>query len=152
MNRMLKSLLVFAGAGLLGPLVRFAIWPPSRFNALFPKSISNFLYDFILLLWPTQPMAAAEVNIGRASAAALAIGANLLLFSILGIVVGALARTPGRLITAYVLVCILLFLWAFWGAGFSFAHLGSFALIVALLLYAVPFLVVMRSSAMPRSA
>lgn len=152
MSRVLKSLLVFAGAGLLGPLVRFSTWPPSRFNALFPKSISNFLYDFILLLWPTQPMAAAEANIGRASAAALAIGANLILFAVIGVIVGLAARSSGQLAVAYAVVCVLLFAWEFWGAGFSFAHLGVLALAVALLVYAIPFWIVMRASAMPRSA
>jgi hypothetical protein len=50
-----------------------------------------------------------------------------------------------------VVVCLLLFVWAFWGAGFSFAHLGVLALAVALLVYAVPFWVVKPSSAMPSS-
>jgi glucose dehydrogenase len=70
---------------------------------------------------------------------------------VVGVIVGLLARTRGRLVLAYVVVCLLLFVWAFWGAGFSFAHLGVLALVVALLVYAVPFWIVKPSSAMPRS-
>src|SRR5258708_3160405 len=144
MSRTLKSLLVFAGTGLFGPLVWNVVRHPSR--------MENFISDLVFLLWPTQPIGVIETNFGGPTATAVTIGANLVLFSVLGLVVGALARTRGRLVTAYVLVCVLLFLWALWGAGFSFAHLGVFALAVALLLYAVPFWVVMRTSAMPRSA
>jgi hypothetical protein len=151
-NRILKSTVVFAGVGLLGPLVRFATWPPSRFDSLVPKSISNFLNDFVVLLWPTQPMAVVEVNIGKVAAAALAIGANLLLFAALGATVGTFGRTRTRLIGGYVVVCGLVFYFDLWEAGFSFAYLNLFALAVALLLYAVPFRVVMRDSAMPKSA
>ncbi|MFY9905084.1 MAG: hypothetical protein WBD45_14025 [Terriglobales bacterium] len=156
MSRTLKSLLVFTGTGLLGPLVRFAAWPPSTFNTLAPKSVSNFLYDFVLLLWPTQPMAAVEVNIGKAAAAAVAIGANLLLFAILGVAVGTFGKSRTRLISAYVVVCGLIFWFDLWGAGFSFSYLNAFALVLALLLYAIPFWVVsgsvMHASAMPKSA
>lgn len=152
MNGTLRSTIVFAGAGLVGPLFRFAAWPPSQFDVLLPKSVSNFLYDFVLLLWPTQPMAAVEVNIGRTAAAALAVATNLLLFAALGVAVGTLARTRARLITGYAIVCGLIFYFDLWGAGFSFAYLNVFALAVALLLYAVPFWVVRGGSAMPRSA
>ena len=152
MNRVLKSTAVFAGAGLLGPLVVYATWPVSRFNTLVPKSVSNFRYDFVFLLWPTQPMAVVEVSIGRLAAAALAIGANLLLFAALGAAVGTLARTRTRLIAGYAVVCGLIFYFDLWGAGFSLAYLNVFALVVALILYAIPFWVVMRASAMPRSA
>lgn len=152
MNSILRSTVVFAGAGLLGPLVRFATWPASRFDTLVPKSVSNFLYDFVLLLWPTQPMAVVEVSIGRVAAVALAIVANLLLFAVLGAMVGTQARTRARLIAGYAVVCGLIFYIDLWGAGFSLAYLNVFALVVALILYAIPFWVVMRASAMPRSA
>jgi hypothetical protein len=151
MNSILRSTVVFAGAGLLGPLFRLAAWPPSRFDVLVPKSVSNFLYDFVLLLWPTQPMAAVEVNIGRLAAVALAVGANLLLFAALGAAVGTLARTRARLIVGYAVVSGLILCFDLWGAGFSLAYLNVLALVVALILYALPFWIVMRGSD-PRSA
>ena len=148
MSRTLKSTLVFSAAGLLGPLVRFAAWPPSRA----PKSVGNFLYDFVLLLWPTQPMAVVEVNVGSVAAAALAITANLIVFAILGAAVGMIGGTRTRAMVAYLAVCGLIFLFDLWGAGFSLAYLNVLALVAALLLYAVPFWVVMRASTVPRSA
>jgi hypothetical protein len=144
MNRTLKSLLVFAGAGLLGPLVWNIVPHPSR--------MEGFISDLVFLLWPTQPMGVIETNVGAPKALAFTIGANLVLFAIIGVIVGLLARTRGRLVLAYVVVCLLLFMWAFWGAGFSFAHLGVLALAVALLVYAIPFWVVLPTSAEPRLA
>ncbi|HZW94988.1 MAG TPA: hypothetical protein VFF64_18715 [Candidatus Eremiobacteraceae bacterium] len=144
MSRTLKSLLVFAGAGLLGPLVWNMVRHPSR--------IEGFISDLVFLLWPTQPMGVIETNVGAPKALTFTIGANLVLFAIIRVIVGLLARTRGRLVLAYVVVCLLLFVWAFWGAGFSFAHLGVLALAVALLVYAIPFWVVMPSPTMPPPA
>jgi len=91
--------------GLLGPLVRFAAWPPSKFNTSAAGSIGNFLYDFVLLLWPTQPVAAVEVNVGSLRAAAMAITANLLAFAILGALVGIIGGTRARVFVSYMAVC-----------------------------------------------
>jgi threonine/homoserine efflux transporter RhtA len=141
MSRTLKSLLVFAGAGLLGPLA----WKVERH----PSRIESFISDLVFLLWPTQPMGVIETNVGAPRALALTIGANLVLFAVIGVIVGLVARSRGQLAVAYAVVCLLLFAWAFWGAGFSFAHLGILALAVALLVYAIPFWVVMRAAGCP---
>lgn len=143
MSRTLKSLLVFAGAGLLGPLIWNVVRHPSR--------MEGFISDLVFLLWPAQPMGVIETNVGAPAALAVAIGANLILFAIMGVIVGLVARTRVRLAVAYGVVCLLLFVWAFWGAGFSFAHLGVLALAVGLLVYAIPFWVVMPTSEMLRS-
>jgi hypothetical protein len=143
-SRTVKSLLVFTGAGLLGPLVWNVVRHPSR--------VESFISDLVFLLWPTQPMGVIETNVGAPRALAVTIGANLVLFAIMGLIVGLLAKTRGRLVVAYVVVSLLLFVWAFWGAGFSFAHLGVLALAVALFVYAIPFWVVMPGAAMPRPA
>lgn len=144
MSRTVKSLLVFTGAGLLGPLVWNVVSHPSR--------IESFISDLVFLLWPTQPMGVIETNVGARAALAVTIGANLILFAVIGVIVGLAARSRGQLAVAYAVVCVLLFAWAFWGAGFSFAHLGVLALAVALLVYAIPFWVVMRGPGTPRSA
>ncbi len=143
MSRILKSLLVFTGAGLLGPLIWNVVQHPSR--------VENFVSDLVFLLWPTQPLGVIETNVGAPKAVAVTIGANLILFAVIGLIVGLLARTRVRLVFAYAVVCLLLFMWAFWGAGFSFAHLGVLALALALLVYAIPFWVVMPGTTMPRS-
>jgi hypothetical protein len=144
MSRTVKSLLVFAGAGLLGPIVWNVVRHPSR--------MENFVSDLVFLLWPTQPMGVIETNVGAPAALAVTIGSNLVLFAVIGVIVGLAARSRGQLAAAYAVVCVLLFAWAFYGAGFSFAHLGVLALAVALLVYAIPFWVVMRGPGTPRSA
>jgi hypothetical protein len=50
------------------------------------------------------------------------------------------------------MVSTLLFAMALWEAGSVFAHLDWLALGVALPLYAIPFWVVARASALPKSA
>jgi hypothetical protein len=54
MRRTLKSLLVFAGAGLLGPLVWNVVRHPSR--------MEGFISDLVFLLWPTQPLGVIETS------------------------------------------------------------------------------------------
>jgi hypothetical protein len=97
-------------------------------------------------------MAVVEVNVGSLAAAALAITANLIVFAILGAAVGMIGGTRTRVMVAYLAVCGLIFLFDLWGAGFSFAYLNVLALVVALLLYAVPFCVMTRGTAMQRPA
>ena len=105
MNRTLKSLVVFTGAGLLGPLMWNVVRHPSR--------IENFISDLVFLLWPTQPMGVIETNVGAPAALAVTIGANLILFAVIGVIVGLAARSRGQLAVAYAVVCVLLFAWAF---------------------------------------
>jgi len=82
----------------------------------------------------------------------IGVPANLVLFTVLGFAVALLARTRRRLAMAYVVVVTLVFLMAQWEAGFVFARIHLPALVVALVLYAVPFSLVMRASATPPSA
>jgi hypothetical protein len=123
------------------------VWNAARH----PSRIENFVSDFVFLLWPTQSLGVIETNVGARAALAITIGTNLILFAGIGVIVGLIARTRGRLVVAYAAFCLLLCVWAFWGAGFSFAHMGGRALAVALLVYAIPFWAVMPS-AMPRSS
>jgi hypothetical protein len=82
----------------------------------------------------------------------IGVPANLVLFTVLGFAVALLGRTRRRLAMAYVVVVTLVFLMAQWEAGFVFARINVSALVVALLLYAIPFWLVMRASAMPHAA
>ncbi len=97
-------------------------------------------------------MGVIEPNVGAAAALAVTIGANLILFAVIGVIVGFLARSRGQLAVAYAVVSLLLVAWASWGAGFRFAHLGVLALAVALLLYAIPFWLLSGDLATPRRA
>ena len=134
----LKYVVVFSAAGLFGPVIRFMIWSPS---ALMKEAriIYGFIYDLLFLLWPMQALAVMEVSIGRTKAAVLAISANVLLFGIIGLLIAVLAQLRVRTIYIYVALCLLVVWWALWGAGFSLTHFNVYALVVALLFYAVPF-------------
>jgi hypothetical protein len=109
-------------------------------------AIGEFVRDLVLLLWPTQILAlgAATFNL---TIAALSIGGNLVLFTLLGLVVAAVARRRGAVLLTYVGVGALLLLFALWFAGFSAASVNWIALLVALLIYAIPFWLVMRAPA-----
>ena len=133
------STLIFIASAFVGPLIRLATWPPSKFEQGSFLSIGDFVYDLVLLLWPTQPLAVIEVNTGSWVAIVVSVAANILLFGLLGVVAGFSAKQRLGLLALYVVVCALVLLLALWGAGFSFAYLNVVALLVALLLYAVPF-------------
>lgn len=146
MHGRLRSALTFAGMGLVGPLIRLATWPPSRFEAIVPSWVSKFVYDLVLLLWPTQPLAAIEANVGWVAAASLTVCANVAFFAMLGAVVGRSGKTRGRRIGIYFALCAIICSFELWVAGFSWAYLNGWALMVALFLYAIPFWVMKRAS------
>lgn len=143
MRNTFVAVVAFGALALLGPLIRFAAWPPSKLEREVP-SLARFVYDTVFLLWPTQPLAVIEANAGRLTAAVVAIGANILLFGVLGLLVAAIAKTPTVLVAFFAFVCAALFLFALWGAGFSFAFVNWLALAIALLVYSIPFWIVAR--------
>ena len=137
------SILIFIGSGLAGPLLRWATWPSNPAPQGSGFSFDNLIYDLVLFLWPTQPLAVMEVTIGSFAATSLSVGANALLFGIVGALAAAIARQRGKLLGLYLAACIVVFLLALWSAGFSVAFVNVGALAVVFLLYAVPFLAVL---------
>lgn len=144
------AVLVFATAALVGPLLRFITWPPSRFREMTSAAIGEFVRDLVLLLWPTQILALGTAAFSL-KIAALSIGGNLVLFTLLGLVVAGVARRRGGMLLTYVGVGFLLLLFALWFAGFRGASVNWFALLAALLIYAIPFWLVMRAPSMDGS-
>ena len=142
MRTVAGSILIFMACGLAGPLLRWATWPPSPAPQGSGFSFDDFIYDLVLFLWPTQPLAVMEVTIGSFAAITLSVGANALLFGIVGALAAVIARQPGKLLGLYLAACIVMFLLALWSAGFSVAFLNVGALAVGFLMYAVPFLAV----------
>jgi len=140
MRTVAGSILIFVASGLVGPLLRWATWPPSHAPQGSGFSFDDFIYDLVLFLWPTQPLAVMEVTIGSFAAITLSVGANTLFFGIAGALAAVIARQPGKLLGLYLAACIMVFLLALWSAGFSVAFLNVGALAVAFLVYAVPFL------------
>jgi len=140
-----QSLVIFALSGLAGPLLRWATWPPSPTSK---GPLGNLVYDLVLLLWPTQPLAVLEASMGSPAAIALSVTANVVLFGVIGILAGALARNVIGLSSVYVAVCVLVLVVVFWSVGVTLSYLNLIALVVALVLYAVPFILV---SQLPRT-
>ena len=136
MRALARSILIFGLCGLVGPLIRWATWPPARPTEGVGE---DFIYNLVLLLWPAQPLAAIEASTGRLVAAAVSVGANLLLFSALGVAVGLLVRRPAPVVVLYLATCAAVLAFALWIVGFEFAYLSLIALMVAFLIYAVPF-------------
>jgi hypothetical protein len=150
MRTLAFSILIFVASALAGPLVRFVAWPPSKLEQ--GSSVRDFVYDLVLLLWPTQPLAAIEVSVGALVAVAVSVAANILLFAVAGMVAGVSARQPPRLLIVYLVVCGMVLMVALWGAGFSFEYVNIPALLVAFILYALPFWAVFRFSAARRES
>lgn len=142
------AILTFGVSGLIGPLVRLATWPPSKL-ANDASTSASFVYDLVFLLWPAQLLAVAEASVGQAAAIALAVGTNVILFALVGVMVGLVAKRPAAIVALYALLGVSLLLFGLWGAGFSTAHLNWLAFLVALLVYAIPFLVVGRIAGNP---
>lgn len=138
------STALFAATALVGPLIRLLTWPPQRYEQLTSHSSADFIYHLVVLLWPSQLLAAMEINTGRFVAGLVAVGVNVLLFIILGIVAGASIRWRYGLLSLYVFVSALVLLFALWGAGFSLSYLNLYAIATALLIYAAPFIATSR--------
>ena len=132
------SVLVFAATALVGPAIRYATWPPSWFERTTSARIEGFVYDLVFYLWPTQPLAALAPG-SRLVAFLLAVGANILMFALIGLIVGAVATRPSRLPLAYGGFCSLLLVFGLWGAGYRVEYLGVIPLVLAVLLYGIPF-------------
>jgi hypothetical protein len=137
-KRIAITTLLFALTGLFGPLLRWATWPPAKLES------STFVSDLVLLIWPTQPLAVIEASAGPALAALAAVGVNVLLFAVLGLLAGVLAERRNGLLLLYLGVGVLVALFALWSAGFSFAYLNALVLVVGLLMYAIPFYLTAR--------
>ena len=144
MRTVVRSILIFMACGLAGPLLRWVTWPPTPTPQGSGFSFDDFIYDLVLFLWPTQPLAVLEVTIGSFAAIGVSVGANVLFFGIAGALAGTISRQPVKLLALYLVACTVMLAFALWTAGFTVAYLNVSALVVAVLLYAVPFLAVFR--------
>jgi hypothetical protein len=97
--------------------------------------MSEFVYLLVILLWPTQPLAVMEVNVGTPVAITYAILANMLLFGVLGLLGGITASSRLGRILLYCVIATLITLYLFHGAGTS--SVSILALLVALCYYAL---------------
>ena len=139
MRRFYLAIMGFSIIGLLGPVLRRMVWPPSGPNG---GVMSDLINDLVYLLWPAQALAAVEVNIGTNKAAFFAVAANILLFGVIGVLLAIVATRRTLLVIMFFLLSGLVSYWALWGAGFSLKYLNWSALVIALFVYALPFIIV----------
>jgi hypothetical protein len=144
MRTIATPILLFLLGGIAGPLLRWTTWPPGRVGDGTGISISDLVYDLVLMLWPMQALGVIDVSTGRATAVAISVGANLLLFATAGLLAGMLARRPAQLVAMYLSVCVILVLLTVWSAGYSLTLTNLIALLVAFVLYAVLFFATFR--------
>jgi hypothetical protein len=136
------SLLPFALFGLVGPTTRLATWPSNGGEFWRSRAVKRVIYDLVLYIWPTQPLGAFEHAFGWWPTLLLATGSNVLLFAALGLGVAA-AHTRGvSLVLVYATTCIAMLSVSVSTGGELGLSSGVPALALALLLLAVPFLIV----------
>jgi len=116
MKQLFFPWLVFTCGAFAGPALNlFRFKYPVDFSA-------RNLESYIILLWPTWPLAIMEVSIGTFWAVAYAVSANFMFFGLVGAVAVLCAkRRPFFLIGAGVLVSFLATI-SFWGSGFNLKY------------------------------
>ena len=130
---------ICAGLGLIGPVIRAILWPPSE--GTFAGSL--FVAGLVILLWPLQLLASHEQE-GILNMTALVLGtANAVLFAIGGFLVAVASKRPvvNACVAAGALIVFLL--WARITVGFSLWE-SWLALLVAGAVYSCPFVLSRR--------
>ena len=131
-NKYVISLLVFLGGGLIGPILRWATWPPA------PESHSEVVvYDLVFLLWPSQILGAIEASVGKSLALLYTVSLNLVIFLILWLFVSLVFGKTKNYLFAYLPISLCVLYYALWGSGFSIGSFSILALVVALIFYGV---------------
>jgi hypothetical protein len=128
-----RTTLVYALLGMLGPI----LWVVNPF----PVGSAQYAiaYHVVLILWPADPFTMMDGSLGKVPALVMALGSNVVIFGMLGLLVGMTGAAP-LLFSAAIVAGLLILWWAWLGAvEFSTIHLTA-ALISALLLM-LPFLV-----------
>ena len=128
---------VFAAFGLIGPFFRLVVFRPAETFATI-----YVVQSITLLVWPAQVFGHMETSLGTALSLALAISANVLLFTILGVIASLAAGRAVLLWVVQVTVFGLVTAWAHLWRGFD----AWWALLAALLIYSVPFELVRRKA------
>jgi hypothetical protein len=97
-------------------------------------TVYNWTEGFIALIWPTGFLGLYETSIGSIAAAALAIGANVLLMLVIGLIVTSLPRSTIWSVVAIGVLGTLLTLTEFLWAGGAFEFMNLWALVAAFLI------------------
>lgn len=132
---LLRSTAIFALFSLLGPLMHRVSWP--TFVGLHREELS-------ILFWPALVLSVG----GRANDSHdlwMSLTVNVAIFALLGLIIGALGRRVRAVVLIYICLCGLLTLVEAWGSGFSLAYFSWSVLVIACVLYWLPFWVVIST-------
>jgi len=146
-RRYVMTILIFMSMAVVGPLIRWLTWPPFGKETATPVQL--YVYDLVFLLWPAQVFVAIEDMPARIDwwlNLLFSVGANFLLFGVLGAVAGVLLSPPKRLVFFFFALCFWEFLVVIWLTGKNPAYFDLLALATVLVVYAIPCWVAFRIS------
>jgi hypothetical protein len=129
-----RTVAAFAATGALGPLASLAL----RTLSLYSPSYA-FVHQLVWLLWPTWALAVLEVSLGTPVAVSSAIGANLVVFGMTGVLVAGLGKWPILQTLVWTGCLGALCAWAWLGSGHAVEYVRWLPLLVAAILVSVPF-------------
>lgn len=97
-----------------------------------------------IMIWPALLLAAGGPP-NDLHDQVMCFGVNIVSFGLLGLFMGLIARQIKVIVAVYLLVCVLTGFIEAWGSGFNFFYFSWTAVILALVLYLMPFGAVMWS-------
>lgn len=144
-------LLASSVAALVGPALAL-IASLTKLDALdqnFGSSaLSEFVYGLVLFVWPFQPLGVLEGVAGWIGAAVITVGANVLLFMVIGWLGFRFRRQPAILTILWGAIVASLVLVAWWASGYDARFVNLPSLTVAALFYGALIWIVSRDRMM----
>lgn len=134
-----RTIVVFSLAALVGPTIAFLSSVTKLDTASATKGtdgIAQFLYDFVLLIWPPQTLGVIEAVIGTVGASLITVGANVLLFAFLGGLRYSIRAQPALSFFLWIGVSGVTCLFALWASGGDAQFVNIPALLLASAVYA----------------
>ena len=130
--RIRGSVIAFCLFAFVGPLLRLVL-PPSANPGRFDRIVN----DVVLYLWPTIVLSIGQESGWRTTS--VLVVENVLLFAVLGLLIGICAVRKWAVMASYFLVCGAILLVEGWGFKSGLGALSLCVLAATFLLYAVPF-------------
>lgn len=144
-------LLASSVAALVGPALAL-IASLTKLDALHQNfgssALSEFVYGLVLFVWPFQPLGVLEGVAGWIGAAVITVGANVLLFMVIGWLGFRFRRQPAILTILWGAIVASLVLVAWWASGYDARFVNLPSLTVAALFYGALIWIVSRDRMM----
>jgi len=134
----LRTVAIFSLFSLLGPVMQ---------HVSLPVFLTLHREDVAVMFWPAIALSSGG-GANNSHDLWMCVAVNMVLFAILGLVVGVLGKRTGFVVTVYAFACALLTLEEAWGSGFSLAYFSWSVLVLACLLYWLPFWAAIWSSSL----